>query len=106
MGIEHRLTHDLTPEVAKRCLEKALEGYAARFPDYRPTYNWTGSDEVAIAFSAKGVTLKGGVRLRPGAMEIDLDVPFLLRPLKGTAIKVIEDEFRKWMQEAKAGRLA
>lgn len=106
MGIEHSLSHDLSPELAKRCLEKALEGYAAKFPDYHPTYTWKGSDEVGISFSAKGLTLKGGVKLRPGAMQIDLDVPFLLRPLKGTAIKVIEDEFRKWMQEAKAGRLA
>ena len=105
MGIEHRLPHDLSPETAKRCLEKALEGYASRFPEYRPSYTWRGADEVAIAFSAKGVALKGGVKLRPGAREIDLDVPFLLRPLKGAAIKVIEDEFRKWMAEAKAGRL-
>lgn len=106
MGIEHRLTHDLSAETAKRCLEKALEGYASRFPDYRPTYTWRSPEEVAISFSAKGMTLKGGVKLRPGAMEIDLDVPLLLRPLKGTAIRVIEDEFRKWMAEAKAGRLA
>jgi hypothetical protein len=105
MAIEHSIKHDLDPATAKKCLEKALDAYKARFPEYSPTATWVGDNEVRIQFSAKGLTLKGGIKLKPGALEMDLDVPLLLRPLKGVALGVIEEQFRKWVGEAKAGRL-
>ena len=38
-------------------------------------------------------------------IEMDLDVPFVLRPFKGKAMGVIEEEIKKWIAKAKAGEL-
>jgi hypothetical protein len=36
---------------------------------------------------------------------MDLDVPLLLRPFKSTALGVIEEEIRKWIDKAKNGQI-
>ena len=36
---------------------------------------------------------------------MELDVPFLLKPFKGKALGVIEEEIKKWMAKAEAGEL-
>jgi hypothetical protein len=34
---------------------------------------------------------------------MSLDVPFLLRPFKGKALGVIEEEIRRWVAKGEAG---
>jgi hypothetical protein len=53
----------------------------------------------------KGVSLKGSLEVSASDIALDLDVPFLLRPFKGQALKVIEDEIRQWIGTAKAGQI-
>ena len=103
--MKHSVPHDLTQSLAKRAAETALEKYAERFSEYNPQVSWTGDNRADIKFSVKGVSLGGFLEVGPKAIDMDLDVPFLLRPFKNKALGVIEKEINKWVGKAKAGEL-
>lgn len=103
--MKHVIKHDLEPSVARRATQSAFDAYAKRFADYNPKANWLSEDHAKVSFSAKGLTLKGDFQLRPGEILMDLDVPFLLRPFQGRAVKVVEDEIKEWVEKAKRGEV-
>lgn len=103
--MKHVIKHDLTPEVARKATQSAFDTYAQRFSDYNPKADWVTDDHAKVSFSAKGVTLKGDFVLRPGEIEIQLDVPFLLRPFQGRAVKIVEEEIQEWVGRAKRGEV-
>jgi hypothetical protein len=95
----------LGQEKATEVTKKALDSYQARFADYKPTANWINDKRCEIGFSVKGMSLKGVLEVNPSSIEMDLDVPFILKPFKGKALGVIEDEIRGWIGKAKAGQI-
>lgn len=103
--MKHVVKHDLDVGVAKQATEKAITAYKERFAQYSPTFAWVTEHRGELGFDAKGAKIKGAVELKPGAIEIDVDVPFLLRPFSGKAVEVIEREIQKWIAKAKAGEL-
>jgi hypothetical protein len=66
---------------------------------------WVNDKRADISFKVKGITLSGTMNVNPSDIEMDLDVPFMLRPFKGTALGVIEEEIKKWIEKAKAGQI-
>ncbi len=103
--MDHRVSHDLDFETAKRVTEKAFESYSKRFSDYSPSMDWQTDRKAKIGFKAKGVSLDGSIELHDGAIEMGLDVPFIFKPFKKRAIQIIEDEIEKWIAKAKAGEI-
>ena len=103
--MKHLVEHDLDEEQAKKVAHAAFESYKVRFADYNPTVNWVSDKRANIAFKVKGVSLKGGVEVKPTNFELELDVPFLLKPFRGKAIAVIEEEIKSWIAKAKAGEI-
>jgi hypothetical protein len=104
--MKHSVQHDLSPELAKKVLDKALESYKERFADYDPKMTWVGDKHVDVKFKAKGIAISGGIDLEPKAITFDLDVPFLLRPFKAQALDIIETQIRKWTDRAKNGEIS
>ena len=103
--MKHAVSHDLNEEQAKKVAHAAFDSYKKRFADYNPTVIWANDKRADIAFRVKGVTLKGGVEVQPKSFDLELEVPFLLRPFRGKALSVIEEEINKWVGKAKAGDL-
>jgi Putative polyhydroxyalkanoic acid system protein (PHA_gran_rgn) len=101
--LEHDIRHDLSAEQAQRVARKALESYATRFAAYQPSVQWRTDTEAAVEFTVKGMHLKGGLKIGSDRFSLNLDVPFLLRPLKGRAFAVIEREVQGWIAKAKSG---
>ena len=101
--MKHVVSHDLGQERAKAAAEAAFGAYAQRFAKYSPQVNWTSDNSAKISFQVKGFTLTGSLEVLPKTIEIDLDVPFLLKPFKGQALSVIEREITQWIQKAKTG---
>jgi len=99
------IPHDLDLPTAKRVAERAFEAYEARFPEYHPTFRWTDERTAQVGFNAKGIQLDGTMRIEDKAIELDLDVPFLLRPFRKIALEVIEREVRTWLEKAKNGAI-
>ncbi|WP_438025009.1 polyhydroxyalkanoic acid system family protein [Sorangium sp. So ce233] len=98
--MKHTIEHDLNDSEAKLATERAIAQYRERYAEYEPFLVWRDEKRAELGFSVKGVKLKGSMELRPGAVDVDLDVPFLMRPFKGIAIAAIEKEVRHFIGEA------
>lgn len=103
--MKHAVPHDLGPDRAKKVAESAISSYEKRFEKYHAKARWTSPTRAEISFNVKGMSLSGVLEVQPKAIEMDLDVPFLLKPFKGTAISVIEEEIKSWLAKEKAGQL-
>ncbi len=101
--MKHVVHHGLGKDRARQVADKAFESYKQRFADYDPKANWVRDDRCEISFSVKGMKLDGSLEIDDQDIGMDLDVPFVLRPFKGKALGVIEDEIKKWVGKAKAG---
>ena len=100
--MKHSVPHDLGQERAKKVTESALTSYAEKFSKYSPKTTWTGANNAKISFSVKGMTLTGSVEIKDTTIDLDLDVPFLLRPFQGQAVSVIDGEIKAWLAKEKA----
>ncbi len=103
--MKHAVPHGLDADLAKRAVDQALQSYAQRFSEYQPKVSWPSAQRASIQFSVKGITLKGAVDLRPKSIDLDLNVPFVLRVFKKKAIAVIEREIQTWLDKAERGEL-
>lgn len=103
--MEHRIEHDLSPELARKAVKGAVASYSEKLSQYSPTVAWQGEDQVDVGFKAKGISLSGTLKLVPNAVLVDMDVPFLLRPFKKTALDVIETQVKEWVRKAHAGEV-
>ncbi len=102
---KHSVPHDLDPATARRVADKAWESYSRRFEKYRPQIRWVTDERAEVSFSAKGMHLNGELDIRPASIDMELDVPLLLRPFRKLAMSVIDEEVRKWVAKAKAGEV-
>lgn len=99
------VVHGLGYDTARKVADAAIAAYTERYPQYQPKARWTTDKRADVTFTVKGITLEGWVEVGASEITMDLDVPFLLRPFKGTAIKIIEDEIERWIKKAKAGEI-
>ena len=101
--MKHSVSHGLNRETARKVAREALAAYSKRFAEYSPQTNWKGDAAADISFSVKGLTLKGAVSIADKAFDLDLDVPFMLKPFKNKALGVIEGEIKEWIGRAEKG---
>lgn len=97
--MKHVLQHGLDVEQSKKVAEKAFREYQQRFSHSNPKLVWLTDRRAQVSFNARGVILSGTVELKPGAIEVDLDVPFLLRMFQRPALKVLDDELKRHIAE-------
>lgn len=103
--MKHSVRHDLGQAKAKQVAVAAFQSYQERFARYDPKANWLDDRRANISFQVKGMTLSGLLEVNPDDIEMDLQVPFMLRPFKGKALSVIEGEIKKWIGKANSGEL-
>ena len=103
--MKHTVPHDLGKELAKKAALAAFQSLSERFAKYSPRANWRTEDVVDVSFSAKGITLNGSLEVRDRSIEMDLDIPFLLRPFKDRALGSVGREIGRWIDRAKRGEL-
>jgi hypothetical protein len=104
--MKHKIPHGLDKELARKATHKAIETYKARFQQYNPEAKWTTEDRCNVSFSAKGIKLDGVLEIAENDVVLDLEVPLLLRPFRGKAVAIIEEEIQEWVKKAKNGEIA
>jgi hypothetical protein len=104
-AMKHSVPHDLGQAQARKVAEAAWASYSQSFAEYGPECTWQSQDRANISFRAKGVSLQGFLEVGEREIGLELDVPFFLRPFKSMAMKVIEDEIRRWVEKSKRGEL-
>lgn len=102
--MKHSVPHDLGREPAKKAAVAAFDSYQERYGKYEPKAIWVG-DRADISFKAKGMVLRGSLEVREKSIDMDLDVPFFLRPFKDIALAAVEREIGKWVDKAKRGEI-
>jgi hypothetical protein len=103
--MEHRVSHDVGRDLAKKATIAAFDAYAHKYGQYSPKTTWTADYSAKVSFSVKGLSLEGKVEVREHEIGLNLDVPFLLRPFKSRALEIIEREIGVWCDKAKNGQL-
>jgi hypothetical protein len=103
--MEHAIKHGLSHDQAKAAAKSAVDAYSKKLAKYSPTIAWQGDTKLSVAFTAKGIGLKGELSIEPDRYVISMDVPFLMRPLKSVAMPIIEREAQGWIAKAKSGQL-
>ena len=104
--MKHTVAHDLAPELARRAALAALTHFQHRFPNAHIAPKWLSPDEAIVALSVRGFHLKPRIRLRPGAIDVEMEIPFLARPFEARARERIERELVVWIEKAQRGELA
>lgn len=102
----HDIPHDLDFDLAKLAAQKAAEAYGKRFAEYDYRAKWVSDSRVELGFTVVGKRLEGAMTIKPNKLELELDVPLMLRPFRGKAIEIIEKEARTWLDKAKRGELS
>lgn len=90
--IEISRSHQLGLEVAKQRAEqlaKDLEGKLGI------KWSWQGNDIRFKAESGAAKGASGAVIVKPGEVRVEVDLPFLLRAMKGTIAGKVEDKLNK-----------
>lgn len=105
MGMKHQIHHGLELPLAKKAIDEAMKAYSARFEEFNPTFVWQTETRGRLGFKAKGVKVEGDIDIVGPNVEVDLEVPFILRIFKGKAIEVIDNEVRAWVEKARNGEL-
>jgi hypothetical protein len=100
--MKHSVPHDLGQARAKKVADSALSTYAQKYSNYSPKVTWTSENRAEISFKVKGMALNGVLEVLERSIDLDIDVPFLLRPFKSQALSVIEGEINEWIKKAKA----
>ncbi len=104
--MKQTIAHDLSTDLARQAANAALAHFQQRFPASQITPQWLSADEAIIVFSLRGFHLKPRIRLRPGAIDVEMDIPFLARPFEARARARIERELALWIDKARRGELA
>lgn len=103
--MKHSVPHSLPLDAAKKVAQHAIDAYRARFAEYNPTVNWVSDQLAEVSFKAKGVSLKGTFEILADRIDMDMEVPLLLRMFKQKAVDVVEGEIKKWLAKAESGQL-
>ena len=105
MAMRHRIPHSLGAAMGRKVTTCALESYRDNFREYQPQGRWVSEQRAEVSFTVAGKRLTGAVEVFADAVELELEVPFLFRPFRKAAIRIIEGEIRQWIARAEAGEL-
>jgi hypothetical protein len=103
--MKHSVPHELGQEKARKVAEAAFASYKQKLAKYDPQARWVSDTKAEISFSVKGMALNGTLGVTDRTIDMELQVPFLLRPFQGTALGVIEKEISAWIAKAQAGEI-
>jgi hypothetical protein len=84
-------------------IEEAMAFYKGRYPRYSPSLSWHAEDRAEVSVHVRGFSLTGHISLLRDALEVVVDVPFLLRPFQKLAIARVEEEVSRWLRGERPG---
>jgi hypothetical protein len=102
--MKHTVNHGLGRERALEIALEAWEEYRQRFATYRPELSREGEYRAWLSFRAKGIGVRGRIEVRDREIEIDFDVPLLLKPFRKLAVAAVEREIARRIALAENAR--
>jgi hypothetical protein len=99
------IPHDLSPELARVALQAAFDFYRERFPGANIAMDWKSDRTAVVRFAVKALVLTGTVDLQPRGYQLALQAPFVFKIFQKQAVRIVEEQARRWIARAKAGEL-
>jgi len=103
--MKHSIKHSLGLTRGCEVVKLAMESYIDRYSEYSPKLDWKGDAKADMSVSIRGMEITGDIEVKEGTVDVDLKVPFMLKPFKGKAIGIIESEIKEWVAKSEAGEL-
>jgi hypothetical protein len=100
--VKHVVQHPLNKTDAKRAVEAAWSSYSQRLTKYDPRLQWLDENQARVDFKMRGIHFQGSFRIADRSLELELDVPLLLRPFVKPATLVIDHEVAKWVKHVQS----
>lgn len=92
--------HSLAPGEARELIERALETYRRHYPEHSIESEWGDVETARVGFHVTGRRIDGTIRICADCYEVDVDLPWILRPFGGRIAGAIEEELRRWVAHA------
>ena len=90
--MRHRIERSCGPARTRRILDEAFAAYAERYARYRPHLKWYDDSRAAFGFRVRGLKVTGTLSLLADAIDLEVQVPWMLRPLHDLARRTIDAE--------------
>lgn len=102
--MDHVIKTGLDVETQKTTLDQAFAEQTKKYPQYSPTFKWTGETEGLFSFKpTPSMEIEGKVLVSENEIGIKFTkLPFLAKMFKGKAIELVEKEVQVWVEKAKA----
>jgi hypothetical protein len=104
--MRHRIEHSLEPARARQIVAAALVRYALRYARYKPHLTWLDRWRAAFAFEVRGLRVEGQLVFEPGALAVHAELPWALRPFRGRAVRLLEEQARRVLGEGTGASVA
>lgn len=103
--MKQSIPHHLSLDTVRSATKKALDVYQEKFSEYEAKAVWPSENHADVSFVALGKKLEGTIDLNDKTIDLELDVPFLMKPFQGKAMDIIQKEITKWLGKAERGEL-
>src|SRR4051794_39555199 len=100
--MKHRFLHGVDQDRAANAVKQAFQHYHRRYPNYGLDLAWTGPFSATLSFRAKGLAIRCDLAIEPDAVEVEVDLPLILRPFQGRVKTLAEREARVWIERLSA----
>jgi hypothetical protein len=97
MYVTHYLSHPFDTIDARRLVERAYRSYQSRYPAAQIALVWESDNLASVEFGVRGFRFQGRVTLRPGTLELGLQLPMVFRVFRDRAVQRIDEEARRWV---------
>jgi hypothetical protein len=98
--MRHSVHHELEPARAKAMLDRALDTYRAHYAEHGVETAWIDERTAEIGFELTGSKVDGRITVCEDCFDIDLDLPWILRPFSRRIAHSFEQELQRWMAQA------
>ena len=98
--MKHSVQHPLEPAKARELLDRALDTYRAHYAEHSVETCWVDDDTATVDFEVTGKKVGASSKVCSDSYDIDLKLPWMLRPFKRRIAQSFETELQRWIAHA------
>ena len=95
--MKHAIKHPLSPDRAKKMLDRLFGVYGEHYKEYDLETSWSDEKTAQIGMKVKGREITGQVKVCDDCYEVDIELPAIVRMFKGRIRKELDDTVAEWV---------
>ncbi len=98
--MKHSVQHPLEQAKARELLDRALDTYRAHYAEHSVETCWVDEHTAELDFEVTGKKVAGSITVCEDCYDIELKLPWMLRPFKRRIAQSFETELQRWIARA------